>query len=702
MAEPFKTVNQGVPLAEAEAIVLLLHGDDEEGDSLASPGDELLMHLAQEQLVHTAVLLLEGPVQAGRERSWWNMPDISGICSVPELAARAKPPGGAVMRLVATAKQALQECRKQPVLVIGGFSQGSFLASEGVAALRKDGVESKLLVMSGFLDVKLIESVVNCLPSTLHIFQSHGEEDEYIPEDVVHGAIPPLRRWRDLPSGGLTLKLHFHEGAHIVGHGTMLAVAGWLKEAKAVHAEAETKPEAAGQNLNRKQPAIQAKESLAAPFKQVVPNPAIAEATQEQLVRRLLAASNHFEAMCLPAARTGPSEVRSAYKALARRVHPDKRPRDMPCGGLIEADFDAAFKRLAAAFEVLQSAEGQERHLAELSNGDWTGEAPPLLDPLGALRSPIAFRSWHIIGKEFGSDRVAHDQEIAVSPYDLAYALMAAGRFISTLVVVVLVSDGDCTSLRERLDKATSVWPKPPVLFEWPLDQYEAFRSQQWCFAETGERGTAAELWERVGLGGGPRVLPLVQCWRGRHHFEVPLGANPLLSQACSHLVAAAGRTRLPEDFWELARLCRGELSPPSSVNGSLLDFASTASGLRLGGDGARRTESTLEAARDFVTAVPGATVIVEFTRPKIESRFELVAGWCQHHEGGTLCAVMGVTRSGCNSSWEVWRQCGTLCLKHSQLTHAVVAKILDASLEEFASMVSAPEALVAACAESK
>ena len=74
------------------------------------------------------------------------------------------------------------------------------------------------------------------------------------------------------------------------------------------------------------------------------------------VIRRVLQAEDDFAALGLPVCIAAPAVVRSAFRRLSLRVHPDKC--DHPQSAL-------AFQRIADAFEALHEPSGQQRALRE-------------------------------------------------------------------------------------------------------------------------------------------------------------------------------------------------------------------------------------------------------------------------------------------------------------------------------------------------
>mmetsp|Transcript_10563 Transcript_10563/g.34890 ORF Transcript_10563/g.34890 Transcript_10563/m.34890 type:complete len:180 (-) Transcript_10563:83-622(-) len=70
--------------------------------------------------------------------------------------------------------------------------------------------------------------------------------------------------------------------------------------------------------------------------------------------RRILGSRSHFETLNLPMRHLACSDVRSSFLSLAKEVHPDH------CK---EAEAEAAFKKLAAAYEALRCPRRRTAHL---------------------------------------------------------------------------------------------------------------------------------------------------------------------------------------------------------------------------------------------------------------------------------------------------------------------------------------------------
>lgn len=130
-------------------------------------------------------------------------------------------------------KKVLAESGRSPQkLVLGGFSQGAVLATHCLQALRFQGINAAaLLVMSGILDAGLLRQAANLRLSAraeIAVFLSHGEDDDTIPEVLVHRAIATFRSLEGTTACRLTLETHFHEGLHEIGDGSLESAASWL------------------------------------------------------------------------------------------------------------------------------------------------------------------------------------------------------------------------------------------------------------------------------------------------------------------------------------------------------------------------------------------------------------------------------------------------------------------------------------------
>jgi len=188
--------------------------------------------------IHNFTIVLPlGPIPDGRGRCWWPMQPLSNTGSLEAVSRDTTPAPQLVQRLVLTVRKALALASSSgslSKLVLGGFGQGAFLACHGVAALRAEGVVADaLVIISGFLDVGVLRKAADTLPDAamapIHVFAAHGEDDQVLPELLVHKSISALRELTDVTVCDISLEMFFHEEEHIVGEGTVEAIIKWLE-----------------------------------------------------------------------------------------------------------------------------------------------------------------------------------------------------------------------------------------------------------------------------------------------------------------------------------------------------------------------------------------------------------------------------------------------------------------------------------------
>lgn len=241
---------RGVALSEADLVLVLLHGPGVPGNDLARSADKLLRLLSQ-AVPQTTVVLPEGPLQQGSGRAWWSMPELSSHADPEKVSRITAPPLELTQRLVRTVRHVLGEGGERTrKLVLGGFSQGAVLATHCLLALRTQGFNaSALLIFSGILDAGVLAQAASLslgVRAAISIFVSHGEDDDVIPEVLVHRAIAVLQRAAKMTACPLSWHTRFHEGLHEIGDGTLESAASWIRSIERALPDARAKsiPEA--------------------------------------------------------------------------------------------------------------------------------------------------------------------------------------------------------------------------------------------------------------------------------------------------------------------------------------------------------------------------------------------------------------------------------------------------------------------------
>ena len=84
-------------------------------------------------------------------------------------------------------------------------------------------------------------------------------------------------------------------------------------------------------------------------------------ADADEIVERILKASNHFEVFDIPPVPASAAVIKQLYRRLALRCHPDKCKH---------AEATAAFKKLTAANEVLSDARAAKLHVGEVHDAN--------------------------------------------------------------------------------------------------------------------------------------------------------------------------------------------------------------------------------------------------------------------------------------------------------------------------------------------
>lgn len=219
---------------------MLLHGQAVPGDDLASFADRVLA-LASDSWPRAAALLPEGPAAEGLGRSWWQLPPNVDFENVGDW----QPPDALIWRVVGTVKEALARCPRQPLLVLGGFSMGSVVATHALAALGSEGVGAAgLVVLSGLLDLVALGVATDYMPvnlkGDLRVFVSHGSGDQVIPQSVAQAAVSEVHEVADISARGVLVETHFHDGGHEIGDGTIQGVSRWLQAIAPVKPSAST------------------------------------------------------------------------------------------------------------------------------------------------------------------------------------------------------------------------------------------------------------------------------------------------------------------------------------------------------------------------------------------------------------------------------------------------------------------------------
>jgi len=232
---PLTTLHIGERLESTEVLLVLLHGSGALAADLAPLAKTLLSSRSQqfclEQTKRTTVLLPEGPVSQGLGKSWWEERSNDEPCSLD----RWRPPITIIQRVVATVRQVLAQCQRQPVLVLGGFSLGSAVAAEASSALVMEGIlVVGLVVLSGILCVDAIlrvaESACESGRRVLGLFVALGEKDTLVLADAVREGIQAVRDAGAQATCGVAITTCVHEGGHEVGSGSADRLSSWLQD----------------------------------------------------------------------------------------------------------------------------------------------------------------------------------------------------------------------------------------------------------------------------------------------------------------------------------------------------------------------------------------------------------------------------------------------------------------------------------------
>jgi len=229
MLRPMLKVRKAVKgEGKAELVVVLMHGYGAPGDDLVSMGGAI------DAPPGTVFLFPEAPISLadsmpflGDARAWWPIDvgrfERAARSGSMEALVREVPPGLEAAR-VAVDELLDAVARDEKIggerIVLGGFSQGSMLATD--VALRSARPLAGLAVLSGTLLAADEWLPLMAARKGLPVFQSHGTEDPILPYVVAD------RLRRALDDAGLVVDFTPFEGGHGIPPTVMRDLGRWL------------------------------------------------------------------------------------------------------------------------------------------------------------------------------------------------------------------------------------------------------------------------------------------------------------------------------------------------------------------------------------------------------------------------------------------------------------------------------------------
>jgi phospholipase/carboxylesterase len=206
-------------------LVVLMHGFGAGGDDLVPLGDELRLDK------NVRYAFLEAPLELemgyGDSRAWW-MIDIAHRQRMlakgrAEELTREVPEGLIAARAaVLGALEALEKKLglKSERMILGGFSQGSMLATDIIANTER--AFAGLVVLSGTLLSKDTWTPGLAKRKGLPVLQSHGRQDAILPFFLAE-ALQKLFK-----TSGLNAEFVEHAGGHEIPRGVLVAMKKFL------------------------------------------------------------------------------------------------------------------------------------------------------------------------------------------------------------------------------------------------------------------------------------------------------------------------------------------------------------------------------------------------------------------------------------------------------------------------------------------
>lgn len=184
----------GAPLEQTDLVLVLISDVGIAEDALGLLAANVLAQVS-ETCSSASVLLLEGLHTEFVGDSRWN---LRSCMAEPD---NLKPPEALIQQLVKTVNQSISLCKKrQPVLLLGGFSLSSVVALHGCMELGSYGVTGTgIAVISGLLDTSILQQAAEHCPlpaerGPFRIFLSHGKNDPLIPEFSARAGIEAARK----------------------------------------------------------------------------------------------------------------------------------------------------------------------------------------------------------------------------------------------------------------------------------------------------------------------------------------------------------------------------------------------------------------------------------------------------------------------------------------------------------------------------
>ncbi len=212
------------PADKSARIVLLMHG-------FGAPGDDLVPLAAELGCPPgTTILFPEAPLDLGAlhpmfgaARAWWliDMERMQLAIAQGEMRdLRHEIPEG-----LAEARAMLAEAMAEidaERLVIGGFSQGAMLALD--AALHSSRPLAGVVLLSGTLLAESVWVPRMKARAGLHVFQSHGTEDQILPYELAE----TLKG--ELENAGMKVEFRSFSGGHAIPPPVMRGLTAWLRD----------------------------------------------------------------------------------------------------------------------------------------------------------------------------------------------------------------------------------------------------------------------------------------------------------------------------------------------------------------------------------------------------------------------------------------------------------------------------------------